>query len=46
MVGKGSTLGIDHLGVGVVVVVVVGEGGGGGGESGAGRRAFCLRLSH
>ena len=44
MAGKGSTLRIHHLGVGVVVVV--GEGGGVGEESGAGRRAFCLRLSH
>ena len=45
MDGKDSALGIHHLGVGVVVAVV-GEGGGDGGESGAGRRAFRLRLSH
>ena len=45
MVGEDSALRIHHLGVGVVVAVV-GEGGGDGGESGAGRRAFRLRLSH
>ena len=40
--GKHSALGVDHLGVDNVGG---GEGGGGGEESGAGRRAFRLRLS-
>ena len=43
VVGKGSALGVVHLGVGVVAVV---EGDGGVEESGAGRRALSLRLSH
>ena len=43
VVGKGSALGVHHLGVGVVAVV---EGDGGVEESGAGRRALSLRLSH
>ena len=44
VVGKGSALGVHHLGVGVVAAVV--EGDGGVEESGAGRRALSLRLSH
>ena len=43
VVDKGSALGVHHLGVGVVGVV---EGDGGVEESGAGRRALSLRLSH